>query len=76
MLVGRGKAEIDGHLRGFYRGFNQADVQYIIEYILRKGRVRGDKEDHHTQQVLNIVQKVPETVIHLKVDEDRAVKSH
>ena len=54
------------------KGFNQADVQYIIEYILRKVRVRGIKRT--TSQVLNIIQKVPETVIHLKVDEDRAVK--
>ena len=34
--------------------------------VLRKGKVRGDKEDHHTSP--NIIQKVPVTVIHLNVD--------
>ena len=33
--------------------------------------LRGDKEDHHSNIEHSIIQKVPETVIHLKVDEEQ-----
>ena len=39
--------------------------------VLKKGRARGGKEDHNTNGVLNKIQKVPETVIHLKVDKEQ-----
>ena len=43
--------------------------------LLRKDRVRKDNGDHHTTS-LAFFQKVPETVIYLKVDEaqSRATK--
>ena len=50
----------------YYRDYNEADVLWSIDYIscMRKGTMRI------TAQVLNIIiiiiQKVPETVIHLK----------
>ena len=39
--------------------------------VLKKGRARGGKEDHNTNGVLNKIQKVPETVIYLKVDKEQ-----
>ena len=49
------------HVQYTIRGFKHADV-----------RVRGDKEDHHSSQVLNMThKKVTEIVIHLKVDDEQ-----
>ena len=58
------------YVHGIWRGFNRQRKE-------SRGKLEDGGTKRTTTQVLNIIQKVPELVIHLKVDEEpKSVEGH